>query len=184
MSKLNANIFLGFILLLSFICFFACNKKNENITNINPVLENGLCVYPTNIIDHPEFQYQEIDVNKVSITGDAIILYKDIISYDTISHIITLSFPVDSLKIKKDVNGTPVLITLDGEKIYGLWFWTAVSSAICNWVVVVPDSPFDSLMQNQFKIDLGYPTSKYFKGNDPRNNSKIISRLVADGKAI
>lgn len=164
-------------------CFSAC-KKNENITNTNHDLDKGLCVYPTNTSNHPEFQYQEINVNKVSISGEAIILYKNIISYDTASHIITLSYPVDSLKIKKDINGTPVLITLDGEKIYGLWFWSSFSSAICNWIVVVPDSPFDSLRQNQLKIDLGYPTSKYFKGNDPRNNPKIISRLVTDGKAI
>ena len=182
MSK-SFSIFLVYFFLLGFSIFVnSCNKDSDSLSYSNSNNEDGLYLYLTDISSHPEFQYQEINVTKVEITGEPIISYSDIIFYDTTSHIITLKTPIDSLYIENDVHGTPFILTLDGEKIYGGWFWIAASSAICHWVVIEPDCPSDNLKDNEFRIKLGYPSEDYFQGVDPRNNQRIFKRLHQDGK--
>ncbi|MGD8779422.1 MAG: hypothetical protein PVH88_10740 [Ignavibacteria bacterium] len=167
------------IYLLSNIFLFSSAHENDT-ASVELQLGEGLCIYPVNTESYPEHHSSEVNVADVEITGDALISYEDIIKYDTAAHVITLALAADSLGISY---GTPFLVTLDKEKIYGGWFFAPSFSSICDWVVIDVGTPFDSLESNQVKITLGYPGESFFKGIDPRNNSKIIQRLILDGKA-
>ena len=167
-------------LLVLFLFETSCHK---NSSTLSPDGDNGLCIYTTDVNAHPEYLYHEFDVSDLQIKGDPLISYSDILAYDLDSHVLTLTMPRDSLAVEKKVQGVPFIVTLDGRKMYGGWFWTVLSSAVCNGVVIVLDDPGDHLQANQIRIRLGYPSEKFFKGKDPRNNQQIINRLYRDHKA-
>ena len=186
MNKIPFNKLISLIIIISLISM-GCNIIRDVIMDTNKPyeeLDEGLCIYPTKIQYTSDLSYQRINVEDAPIIGESIISYDDIISYDTTAHILSLSYPRDSLKINiKSVYGEPFLVTLDSAKIYGGWFWTPASSIPCHWVVIEPDALFDSLATNEIRIKLGYPNEKHFQGEDPRNDRKIFDRLVMDGKA-
>ena len=159
------------------------HSNAENKTNYLKC--DGLCIYPT-IVEHTaDLTYQNFDIENVPLLNKPIISYDDIICYDTTSHIVTLTYSRDSLINKLgqiDVYGNPFLVTLDSSKIYGGWFWTPVSSIPCHWVVIEPNSLFDTLKTNEIRIKLGYPDENEFMGEDPRNNKEIFDSLILDGK--
>ncbi|MBD3223121.1 MAG: hypothetical protein GF313_00215 [Caldithrix sp.] len=176
------------VLLLSFqlltvLSLFSCQKNSNAILSTAPEKGDGLCIYkaiPETGIQDPG---GELDVSAFRIGDKPIIRYSDITAYEIATHTITLNMPVDSLSIEKDVHGTPFILTLDGDKMHGGWFWTAAASTVCHWIVIVPDWPSDDLQDNQIKIQRGYPSPQFFEGVDPRNNPEIMSRLYSDGKA-
>lgn len=169
------------------ILIFSCNRIEDNPVsgNEHEELGEGLCIYPTNV-EYTSESYQNFDIESAPIIDDPVISYDDIISYDTTFHILKLTYSRDSLKVKIGqigVYGKPFLVTLDSSRIYGGWFWIPMSSIPCHWVVIEPECLFDSLETNEIRIKLGYPNEDHFKGEDPRNNSKIFDRLSEDGKA-
>lgn len=177
------------IIIGSFFSFTCCNDSIVSSSNSN----EGLCIYATKINIDSDLSYQNINLEKAEIIGEPVISYNQIISYDTSTHVLTLSFSQDSLKKRIaqmsaydnviGVYGMPFIVTLDHEKIYGGWFWLPVSSIPCHSVVILLDSVSDTLAPNEIKIQLGYPDENQFKGTDPRNNRKIIERLIKDKKA-
>lgn len=62
------------------------------------------------------------------------------------------------------LQGLPVAMILNGEIIYGFWFWNEVSSFRCDRVYTYPTL--------DFKIKFGLPSSNTF-GNDPRFNERL-----------
>lgn len=187
------NLFIKKILPLTFLMFFlsmGCNRICDILWNSDDKPDDakgeGLCIYPTEVEYTSDLSYQNFDIESAPIMDHPIISYDDIISYDTTSHILNLTYSRDSLKRKIGqigVYGEPFLVTLDLTKIYGGWFWTPISSITCHWVAIEPDDLFDSLATNEIRIKLGYPTEDHFMGDDPRNNPQIMNRLVLDGKA-
>lgn len=188
-----SNLIIQKILLpatLVILFFIGCDRildipSNSDIKS-NHVKGEGLYIYPTKVEYTSDLSYQNFDIENVSIIDNPIISYDDIISYDTTSHILKLTYSRDSLKSKIGqigVYGKSFLVTLDSSKIYGGWFWTPISSIPCHWVVIEPDCSFDSLKLNEIRIKLGYPNEDHFKGEDPRSNKEIFNRLIVDGKA-
>jgi len=172
------------------VFFIGCDRIHDPLNNMESQSNNrsdeGLCFYPTEIEKTSDLTYQFIDVGKAMITGEPIIVYDDIVYYDTTEHIVTLSYSLDSLKSRigtVGVYGKPFLVTLDSIKIYGGWFWTPISSIACQWVMIEPDCLFDSLGINEIRINLGYSNENQFEGEDPRNNQEIFNRLIKDDKA-
>jgi hypothetical protein len=72
--------------------------------------------------------------------------------------------------LKIPLSGLPVIITLNGRKIYSLWFWNAVSSFGCDRVFAFPTI--------DFKIQFGLPKNYSF-GTDPRFNEKLREYVVS-----
>jgi hypothetical protein len=179
------------LVLLSITVFFTlCTKgpvrPDNGDTTTGP--GEGLCIYATKVGITSDLTYQAFNADTFPLIGEPIIAYDDIVTYDTINHIMELAYPRDSLKIE-NINGTsvlygiPFIITLDSANMYGGWFWTSMSSIPCHWVVIEPDDLFDSLFANEIRIKFGYPNQDHARGEDPRNNSQIFERLVKDGKA-
>lgn len=69
---------------------------------------------------------------------------------------------VENLEIP--LQGLPVILTLNGEIIYGLWLWNHVSSFGCDRVYTYP--------KIDFKIKFGLPQNNTF-GNDPRFDERL-----------
>ncbi len=175
-----------FVILFFIGCDRILDIPSNSDNKSNNLKGKGLCVYPTKVEYTSDLSYQNFDIESALIIDNKIISYDDIISYDTTSHILNLTYSRDSLKSKIGqigVYGKPFLVTLDSSKIYGGWFWTPISSIPCHWVVIEPDCLFDSLKTNEIRIKLGYPNEDHFKGEDPRNNKEIFNRLIEDGKA-
>ena len=185
MKKLWLLKFIYLIIIL-FLISIGCNRIMNTIMNSDESHEKlyeGLCIYPTKIKYTSDLSYQKIIVEEAPLIGEPLIFYDDIVAYDTTSHILSLSYPRDSLKINIGVYGEPFIVTLDSTKIYGGWFWTPISSIPCHWVVIQPNDPLDNLGTNEIRIKLGYPSEKHFWGKDPRNSRKIFDRLIKNGKA-
>jgi hypothetical protein len=172
-----------------FLLFIGCDRIHDIFSSsdnkFNNVKQEGLFIYPTKVEYTSDLSHQNFNIDSVYIGDDPIIFYNDIISYDTTSHILNLTYSRDSLKSKIGeigIYGKSFLITLDSSKIYGGFFWAPYSSISCHWVVIEPDCLFDSLKTNEIRIKLGYPNENHFKGEDPRNNTEIFDRLIEDGK--
>lgn len=176
-------------IIIFFFLFIGCDQVHDILSNSdnkpNNVKGEGLFIYQAKVEYTADLSSQNFNIDGVNIINEPIIIYNDIISYDTTSHILNLTYSRDSLKRKIGeigVSGKPFLVTLDSSIIYGGWFWTPLSSIPCHWVVIEPDCLFDSPKTNEIRIRLGYPNENHFIGEDPRNNREIFDRLIEDGK--
>ncbi len=169
----NCFLFMGIC-----IVFLSCSKNKTNPFTPAQAAE-GLCIYPAVLSSSHQAGTDEIDVGRAEISGKPIVSYRQILSYDTATHVIRLSIPRDSLP-PFDYR-TPFLVTLDSVKMYGGWFFANFFSSTCSWVVIIADD-FSVTDPNAIRIGLGYPNEGFFVGIDPRGNPAIIGRLARDGK--
>lgn len=72
-------------------------------------------------------------------------------------------------QVKIELSGLPVVMMLNGQRIYGFWFWDALSSFGCDRVYAYPKS--------DFKIGFGLPTNNTF-GKDPRYNKSLAKYVL------
>jgi len=70
-------------------------------------------------------------------------------------------------------------VTINKEVIYTGYFWSPLSSAIVDWIVIGGDiSYFSSNAKNEIKVQLGYPSLlEGMKISDLRNDKRIISLM-------
>lgn len=76
------------------------------------------------------------------------------------------------------MSGLPFVIVSQGERIYAGSFWSPSSSNTFDGVVIF--QPVDPA-GGSFFITLGYPTSDYFTGEDPRSDPALQEALLAVG---
>lgn len=115
-------------------------------------------------------------------TNEIIISDEDIVYYKKTSHDIKLTEEgaekIEQLSLKVPLNGTKFMIKVNGEEIYGGWFWSPISSIPCSGVVIM------TLVRNEtIKIETGYPSS-HFRGEDPRKNLTVLNHFQALGKLV
>jgi len=145
---------------LAFISFLtSCDKNNSGIDL------NGVNFTKVTNVDSPGNNLEE-----------NIVSYNEILGYDTTNHIFLVSEDA-STRIKNEKwpsIPSPFAIVVDGEVIYLAYFYPAYSSmSFYNSITVEPYSP-----DGKYRFDLGPD----FSGIDPRNDSRIISRLQTDNK--
>jgi hypothetical protein len=76
------------------------------------------------------------------------------------------------------VHGVPFVAKLSGEEVYNGSFWTPISSVPYNGLVI------EILRDNNTIVEIqrGYPSSEFFAGTDPRNNSELLEYFQEIGK--
>ena len=112
--------------------------------------------------------YYCFDLEKGKLADQPLLTKEDIASFDWSSQQITLTDSgkekVASLEIP--LPGMAVAFVLDGEPVYGFWFWNSLSSFTCDRVCATPTK--------DFKITFGRPGVEPF-GDDPRFDAKLKS---------
>jgi hypothetical protein len=121
-------------------------------------------------------------LSHVDIAEQPVIAMNDIIAYNAITHEITLTANafdrISSLEVP--VRGKSFVVCVDRKPIYWGAFWTPISSISFDGVTIW--KPLSSQEPEIIKLELGYPSSSFYGGEDPRNNAEIMESLEQAGK--
>ena len=165
-SKLAGHIMVGAIIILS-----GCTASKGE----------GFAIYLTKK-DIPPDQMEAL--SHVDIADQPIISMGDIITYNAQTHELKLTDTaferISQLEIP--VRGKSFLVCVDKGPIYWGAFWTPISSMSFDGVTI-----WKPLSSQDFKVitlELGYPSSSFYGGEDPRNSAEIMKSLEQAGKLI
>ena len=85
-------------------------------------------------------------------------------------------------ELEVPVEGKSFMVCVDREPIYFGAFWTPISSISFDGVTIW--KPFSSEEPYIISLELGYPSSSFYGGEDPRDNPEILRALEQAGKLI
>ena len=74
------------------------------------------------------------------------------------------------------------MVCVNKEPIYWGAFWTPISSISFNGVTIW--KPYSTQGQKIIVLTLGYPSSSFYGGEDPRNDARVLDSLEKAGKLI
>jgi hypothetical protein len=152
------------LVIVTLVCFSLSCEKYDSLYDLNGVTFTKILAET-----YPEYK---LDGNIVN--------YNEIFGYDSTKHIFLLSDNAGE-RIRKEnypVSPTRFAVAVNGELIYIANFIPGYSSASCFDCITVEPYSYD----NKYRVLLGYPTSDFFSGIYPRNDTRIISRLKKDKK--
>ena len=139
----------------------------------------GFAVYLTKG-DIPPAQMPAL--SHIDIAEQPVIATNDIIAYNAKTHEITLTANafdrIYSLEVP--VRGKSFVVCIDRKLIYWGAFWTPISSISFDGVTIW--KPLSSQDPKVIKLELGYPSSSFYGGEDPRNNAEVMKSLEQAGK--
>jgi hypothetical protein len=123
-------------------------------------------------------------LSHVVLSDQPIVSVEDIIAYNAQTHEMKLTPGAFSSISKLDVpvTGKSFMVCINEEPIYWGAFWTPISSTSFDGVTIW--KPFNSQEQNIIVLELGYPSSSFYAGEDPRNNTRVVESLEKAGKLI
>jgi hypothetical protein len=138
----------------------------------------------------PSFAADPVAVEIRSDDGKVLIASEQIRSYDLATHTLTLAPKVRDQLVgelrmsKRAVSGVQFAVAVGGKVIYNGTFTSSESSRSFSTPVILIDgvSLEPKLGVDQLRIQLGYPTAAFFKGEDPRADRRIQDALKAGGK--
>ena len=141
----------------------------------------GFAIYLTKE-DIPPAQMEAL--SHVNIVDQPIISIKDIITYNAQTHEIRLTDTAFKRISQLDVpvRGKSFMVCVDKAPIYWGAFWTPISSMSFDGVTIW--KPLSSQELTLINLELGYPSSSYYAGEDPRNNAIVMRSLDQAGKLI
>jgi hypothetical protein len=123
-------------------------------------------------------------LDKVELAEQPFIALNDIISYNSQTYELKLAASAFERlsQLQVPVSGKPFVICVDHQPVYWGAFWTPISSISFDGVTIW--KPFSSQKPDVVTLELGYPSSSFYGGQDPRNNPKVIKSFEAAGKLI
>ena len=123
-------------------------------------------------------------LSHVDIAEQPIIAMNDIISYNAQTHELKLTANAyeDISQLDVPVSGKSFMVCVDKKLIYFGAFWTPVSSISFDGVTIW--KPLSLGETRIINLELGYPSSSFYGGEDPRNNPEVIRSLEQAGKLI
>ena len=123
-------------------------------------------------------------LSQVDTAEPPIISMKDIITYNAQTHELKLTTSAFERISQLDVpvRGKSFVVCVDREPIYWGAFWTPISSLSFDGVTIW--KPLSSEGPHVITIELGYPSSSFYGGEDPRNNPEVMRSLEQAGKLI
>jgi hypothetical protein len=123
-------------------------------------------------------------LSHVNLLDQPIISANDIITYNAQTHEMKLTPGAFDRIYELDVpvTGKSFMVCIDKEPIYWGAFWTPISSLSFDGVTIW--KPFSTRVQKILVVELGYPSSTFYNGEDPRNDIKVLESLEKDSKLI
>ncbi|MFC2042409.1 hypothetical protein ACFLTV_02825 [Chloroflexota bacterium] len=156
---------------------------NDYTTTFNGTLMKGegFAIYLTREDIPPEKMEM---LSHVDIADQPIISIQDVITYNAQTHEIKLTDEgfkrIANLEVS--VRGKSFLVCVDRAPIYWGAFWTPISSMSFDGVTIW--KPLGSQESKVLTLEMGYPASSFYKGEDPRNNPVVLDSLEQSGKLI
>ena len=123
-------------------------------------------------------------LSHVEIAEHPIISIKDIVTYNAQTHEMKLTDDAFERisELEVPVRGKSFLVCVDKAPIYWGAFWTPLSSMSFDGVTIW--KPLGSQKPKIITLQLGYPSSSFYGGEDPRNNAEVMKSLEQAGKLI
>ncbi len=123
-------------------------------------------------------------LSHVDIAETPIISIDDIITYNAQTHEIKLTNTAYDriLNLEVPVQGRSFLVCVDRAPIYWGAFWTPISSMSFGGVTIW--KPLGSQVLKVITLELGYPSSSFYQGEDPRSNPEVMKSLEQARKLI
>jgi hypothetical protein len=189
MSKLTCHIpmkpitpiIIGIVLVLGILVSGICaTSENEGKSEVDGK-DEGFAIYLTKQ-DIPPAQME--DLSHVNIAERPIITVSDIITYDAQEHELRLTASAFERISQLDVptRGKSFIVCVDKAPIYWGAFWVLWSSqsfgGVTIWMPLSLEEPY------VIRLQLGYPSSELYTGEDPRSNPVVIESLEQAGKLI
>ena len=173
MKRVSSTIFQGPVVVL--ICLLLmCN-------GCTATEDEGFAIYLTRE-DIPPAQMEAL--SHVEIMDQPILSIRDIITYNAQTHELRLTASAFQRISQLDipVRGKSFVICVDRRLIYWGAFWTPISSISFDGVTIL--KPPDTQEPEIITLGLGYPSSSFYKGDDPRDNVKVMESLEQAGKLV
>ena len=141
----------------------------------------GFAIYLTKE-DIPPAEMEAL--SHVDIADQPIISIGDIITYNAQTHELKLTGAAFERisQLEVPIQGKSFIVCVDKEPIYWGAFWTPISSMSFNGVTIW--KPLSSQEPQVIKLELGYPLSSFYSGEDPRNKTEVMKSLEGAGKLI
>jgi len=141
----------------------------------------GFAIYLTKE-DIPPAEMEAL--SHVDIADQPIISIGDIITYNAQTHELKLTGAAFERisQLEVPIQGKSFMVCVDKEPIYWGAFWTPISSMSFNGVTIW--KPLSSQEPQVIKLELGYPSSSFYSGEDPRNKTEVMKSLEGAGKLI
>jgi hypothetical protein len=141
----------------------------------------GFAVYLTQD-DVPPSQMEAL--SHVEIADRPVISEDDVVYYNPQTHELKLTQAaferISGLDVP--VQGRSFVVCVDKGPIYWGAFWTPVSSQSFDGVTIW--KPLGSELPPVVTLELGYPTSSFYGGEDPRNSGVVLQSLEQGGKLV
>ena len=189
MSKLTCHIpmkpitpiIIGIVLVLGILVSSICITSESEGKGEGEVEVGGFAIYLTKQ-DIPPAQME--DLSHVAIAERPIITISDIITYDAQEHELRLTANAFERISQLDVptRGKSFIVCVDKAPIYWGAFWVLWSSLSFDGVTIW--KPLSLEEPNVIRLELGYPCSELYTGEDPRSNPVVIESLGQAGKLI
>jgi len=141
----------------------------------------GFAIYLTRD-DIPPSQMEIL--SHVELADQPIIGINDIITYNEQTHELKLTQSAFERisQLEVPTSGKSFLVCVDKNPVYWGAFWTPMSSQSFDGVTIW--KPYSSSEPYIVTLELGYPSSSFYGGEDPRNKPEIISTFGKAGKLI
>jgi len=168
-------IIIGIVLVLGILVSSIC------ATSEGEGFGEGFAIYLTKQ-DIPPAQMEAL--RHVDIAARPIITISDIITYDTQEHELRLTASAFERISQLDVpvRGKSFIVCIDKRPIYWGAFWVPWSSMSFDGVTIW--KPLSLEEPHVIRLELGYPSSALYIGEDPRSNPVVIESLEQAGKLI
>jgi hypothetical protein len=158
-------------------------KVNDYTTTFPGTLmkSEGFAIYLTREDIPPEKMEM---LSHVDIADQPTISLQDIITYNAQTHELKLTDTAFERisQLEVPVRGKSFLVCVDKAPIYWGAFWTPISSISFDGVTIW--KPYSSQGPAFITFELGYPSSSFYGGEDPRNNPQVLESLEKAGKLI
>jgi hypothetical protein len=170
-AKPNTLIVIGILLVLGIV-----------VSSTSTAAEGeGFAIYLTQQ-DIPPTQMEAL--SHVNLTDQPVISSEDVITYNAQTHEIRLTDQAFErvCELEVPVQGRAFMVCVDKRSVYWGAFWTPISSISFDGVTIW--QPCSSQNPSVITLELGYPSSSFYGGEDPRDNLEVLRALEQHGKLI
>jgi hypothetical protein len=127
-------------------------------------------------------QMRDTSLSELELEDTPILSLDDIVTYDWETHEIQLTASASGRLTRLEgsmLGGLPFAACVGREPVYMGAFWTSYSSAVFDGTLI---NVYPAKFGQPVPIQLGYPSSEWFRGEDLRSDPRIFRSLNEAGK--